>query len=133
MNDSNNEAKIGEKKGTALFLLMMLLLFTIAATTLINPAAAFLQSLPTITIHSDGAIEPKTDYIRRDGNVYTLTADIIREYAIRIQCSNIIFDGKGHTINGSQSSYFGYANIGLTLDPAPGPSDEAWLDPALAA
>ncbi|MEM2099654.1 MAG: NosD domain-containing protein [Candidatus Bathyarchaeia archaeon] len=104
------------KMGIGLFLLMMLLLFTIAATTLINPAAAFLQSLPTITIHSDGAIEPKTDYIRRDGNVYTLTADIIREYAIRIQCSNIIFDGKGHTINGSQSSYFGYANIGLTLD-----------------
>jgi hypothetical protein len=54
--------------------------------------------LPAISIGSNGSISPQTELISRNGNTYTLTADI-QEYPIVIECSNIIFDGAGHTIN----------------------------------
>ncbi len=54
--------------------------------------------LPEITIGSDGSISPQTDLIVRNGNTYTLTADV-QEKPIVIECSNIIFDGAGHTVN----------------------------------
>jgi hypothetical protein len=66
--------------------------------------------LPRITIGSDGSITPETQYINRTGGVYTLTADIIEEYSIDIQCSNIVFDGAGHSINVTTGD-----NIGLHL------------------
>jgi hypothetical protein len=62
-----------------------------------NPVIAL--TLQTITINRNGSITPETSYIQKAGNVYTLTADIIEEYSILIQCSNIIFDGAGHLID----------------------------------
>jgi len=104
-----------KRTAAALFLTAALLLSAVALTQLTNPATAnFICFLPTITIHSDGTVEPETGFIRQDGNVYTLTADVIREYAIKIQCSNMVFDGAGHTIDGSLPT-LGYANKGLTL------------------
>jgi hypothetical protein len=46
--------------------------------SLISASSPFLpiQGLPEIVINSDGSITPETDLISRDGNVYTLTADI---------------------------------------------------------
>lgn len=99
---------------TVLFLIMILLLSAIKGTIFINSAAAF-STLPTITIRSDGTIAPKAEFIKQDGNTYTLTADLIGEYAIVIQRGNIVFDGAGHLIGGS-FSYFGYANVGLAID-----------------
>jgi hypothetical protein len=66
------------------------------------------QYLPELTIKSDGSIVVRQEnwpheessapnVIEQAGNVYTLTADI-EGYAIEIECSNIIFDGAGHTI-----------------------------------
>ena len=76
--------------------------------------ANFICFLPTITIHSDGTVEPETRFIRQNGNVYTLTADVIREYVIKIQRSNIVFDGAGHTIDGSLPT-LGYSNEGFVV------------------
>ena len=63
-------------------------------------ASAFLAgSLPLaeaqITIYSNGPVSG-TDKIRRDGNVYTLTGDII--YTIRVGRSDIVIDGAGYTL-----------------------------------
>jgi len=54
--------------------------------------------LPAITINNDGSISPQTELISRDGNTYSLTANI-QDYPIVIACSNINFDGAGYTIN----------------------------------
>jgi len=76
--------------------------------------ANFVVDLPYITIYSDGSVEPETEYITRVGGTYFLTANL-SQYAIRIQCSNIIFDGQGHCINGTITSSIGYGNNGLSL------------------
>lgn len=56
------------------------------------------EYLPEITINRDGSVTPENSFISRVGNVYTLTADV-EGYSIRIERSNIVFDGAGHTIN----------------------------------
>jgi hypothetical protein len=65
---------------------------------------------PKITINSDGSITPQTDYISRNGTVYTLTANLIEQYSVAINCSNIIFDGAGNTINTTNRG-----NVGLSV------------------
>ena len=102
------------KKGllTAAFILA-LLLSAIAGTQLAKVATANpMYYLPYITIKSDGSIEPETEYIKQDGNVYTLTGDLAQSYAVKIQCSNIVFDGAGHTISGRRQ----YVNKGLSVE-----------------
>lgn len=77
--------------------------------------ANFVVDLPYITINSDGSVEPETEYITRVSGTYFLTANL-SQYAIRIQCSNIIFDGQGHCINGTVSSGgHGFGNSGVGL------------------
>jgi hypothetical protein len=77
--------------------------------------ANFIAYLPYITIQSDGSIEPETEFITQTGNVYTLTGDIYRKYAIIIKRSNIVLNGAGHKIDGS-ASVLGYSNMGLQLE-----------------
>jgi hypothetical protein len=79
--------------------------------------------LPTITINSDGSITPETPYVIRAGNNYTLTADVIQQYSIKISASDIVFDGAGHTINVAVEGAFSengypaaYMNAGLNLE-----------------
>jgi hypothetical protein len=79
-------------------------------------SANFMQSLPYITINSDGTVTPETAYINRTGDVYTLTRSMTCTYAVVINCSNIIFDGDNHTIKGAVNSAQGYVNIGLELN-----------------
>jgi hypothetical protein len=89
----------------ALALILALLFSAMAGAMSVKVATANpIAFLPYITIKSDGNIEPQTGFIRRDGNVYTLTSDLVRNYAVKIQRSNIIFDGAGHTINGTVPS-----------------------------
>jgi hypothetical protein len=86
--------------------------------TLISKTAILLEQgpdptafLPLIMIKSDGSITPQTEFIKQDGNVYTLTADLTQKYAIKIQRSNIVFDGAGHIVSG-----YGYPNKGLSVE-----------------
>lgn len=103
-------------KRKTLTLFLALLFLAVAGALHVNVATAnFMASLPEIVIKSDGSITPETDLIKKTGNVYSLTANLSQEYAIVIQCSNIVFDGEGHFIDGSVS-YAGYANVGLALD-----------------
>lgn len=67
--------------------------------------------LPYITIKSDGSITPQTEFIKQEGNIYTLTSNLTQKYAIKIQCNNIIFDGAGHVVSG-----YSYPNKGLRVE-----------------
>lgn len=96
--------------------LILALLFSTVAPLLVGLAVAnpMAQQLPAITINSDGSVEPQTTYIRQDGNVYTLTDNIVQTYSIRIRCSNIVLDGQGYTIEGISPEY-NYFGIGLDV------------------
>jgi hypothetical protein len=79
--------------------------------------------LPAITIQSDGSVVPQTEYVTREGNVYSLTEDLQQTYVININCSNITFDGQGHVINGTQPDKvlrdmgaIGYYSNGIYLE-----------------
>ncbi len=79
-----------------------------------------LGGLPVITIQRDGSVVPQTKYIKQNGDVYSLTADLQQKYVININCSNIVLDGQGHIINGSGNVFWpnewhGYNCEGITL------------------
>ncbi|MGD6851787.1 MAG: NosD domain-containing protein [Candidatus Bathyarchaeia archaeon] len=57
--------------------------------------AFYVPSAQAVNINSDGSISG-TSNIRCDGNVYTLTGDVL--YTIRIGRSNIVLDGAGYTV-----------------------------------
>jgi hypothetical protein len=94
-------------------------------TTLVSYASANPYTklhLPQITIQADGTITPQTASINRVGTTYTLTSDILHEYSIVILCSNIIFDGAGHTLDVTVEGSFrdgnspaAYVDVGINL------------------
>jgi hypothetical protein len=93
------------RKASALIFALTVLFSLIAGLMLVeitaanNPDSWFPQEhYPTITINNDGSITPQTDLISREGNTYTLTANVTT-YMIFIDCSNIVFDGGGYTID----------------------------------
>jgi parallel beta-helix repeat protein len=63
--------------------------------------AAEAQTL-TITIKPDGSLDPLSNVLQREGNVYTATADL--NFSINVQKSNIILDGANHSLRGPGSS-----------------------------
>jgi hypothetical protein len=94
-----------KKKVYGLFLALALLTslavgFLISEAARANPVGTILpfEHAPNITINSDGSVTPEMGLISRNGNTYTLTANITN-YQIFIQRSNIVFDGVGHSIN----------------------------------
>ncbi len=110
-------------------LTFVILLFLEAGLLIVNVATALVnrQYLPELTIKSDGTIvvyqvpppheeSQAPELINRTGNVYTLIADV-EGYSVRIDRSNIVFDGAGHTIHApAYSSNAGYfSNAGLRL------------------
>jgi len=60
----------------------------------------------TIYIMEDGSIDPPDAPINRDGDLYTFTDNIYDK--IVVERSNIIIDGTGHKLQGSESGY-GYS------------------------
>jgi nitrous oxidase accessory protein NosD len=108
--------------GLIITLTLLLSMFIFAETADANFIGA-LQGLPTITIQADGSVVPQTEYIKQEGNIYKLTADLQQTYVIVINCSNIVFDGQGHVINGTQPDEtvrklgaIGYYSSAITLE-----------------
>jgi parallel beta-helix repeat protein len=58
---------------------------------------------PAYVIQSDGSINPSSAPILRNGNTYTLTANI-EGYTIGVERDNIMLDGAGFTVRGNGSS-----------------------------
>jgi hypothetical protein len=87
-----------------------------------NPVGILSQTLPSITIQRDGSVVPQTEYMKQEGNVYSLTDNMTKKYVVVINCNNIVFDGQGHYINGSmdfvyvQGVKYGYYCNGIKLE-----------------
>lgn len=113
------------KKIIFVFVLATLLTVGLGGSTFVDYAIAnpYTQlHLPKITINSDGSVNPETQYLTILGGTYTLTGDIIQKYSIEILCSNILFDGAGHTIDVAVSGSFSddeypayYMDVGINL------------------
>jgi parallel beta-helix repeat protein len=68
-------------------------------------------TLPTVFIQADGSIAPDNAPIKRVGNTYTLTDNLIG-YNINIQCDNIVLDGARHILQGQ--SYL--SDLGISAE-----------------
>jgi hypothetical protein len=114
----NNYALIGAvmKKAalavTPIFVLLVSIMTGVFLVELVTANPVPPEFLPFITINSNGTVTPETEFITQNGSIYTLTANISQEYTIAIECSNIVFDGAGHSINCSKG---GYSNTGVSL------------------
>jgi parallel beta-helix repeat protein len=80
---------------------------------LMNPPSAH----GTIHIRADGSVDPQTPSIQRDGDTYTLTADISFPIGdgIVVEKDNIVLDGAEHTIEGSHDPARWMSDFGITL------------------
>lgn len=58
---------------------------------------------PAFIIRSDGSVDPPTAPIQRNGDVYSLTDNIIG-YTIAVERENIVLDGSGYTLQGNGNS-----------------------------
>jgi hypothetical protein len=112
-------------RGRVLVLVLVFALLLACTAGLVRRADAnfigVFEGLPSIIIQSDGSVVPQTEYVTREGNVYKLTADLQQTYVININCSNIIFDGQDHVINGSgnvfwNNIWYGYNCEGITME-----------------
>jgi hypothetical protein len=109
------------------YLLLFVLLSTLvtAGNNFVNLVMANPNVLPYIIIERDGSIEPDlkfktpngiSEFITQNGSMYTLMYNLTSQYAVKIQCSNIVFDGAGHVIDGSNPNWVPYFNNGLSLE-----------------
>jgi parallel beta-helix repeat protein len=89
-------------RGIASLLLVVLLLGTLLTPDL---KVAAVWTGKTIYIRSDGSVDPSDAPIKRMGNTYYVTEDIIIENTsgIAIEKDNIVLDGNNHSITGSGS------------------------------
>ena len=70
----------------------------------------------TIYIRADGSIDSPTAPIQRNGDIYTLTGNIIIDvvgHGIMVERSNIVIDGNGYTIQGSFTYSYGILLSGI--------------------
>ncbi|MCL5948886.1 MAG: hypothetical protein M1490_00210 [Candidatus Bathyarchaeota archaeon] len=80
-------------------MLVLAAVFLVLALALASPQPTSSQApLPTILILPDGTVSPSTAPIQQNGNTYTFTDNLYA--AIKIQKSNIVFDGAGYTLSG---------------------------------
>ena len=86
-------------------MLVLLIIGMLSLAFNIQPAKS--EWTGTVYIRADGSIDPPDAPLRRDGNIYTLTDNIVNvtTYGIVIQRSNIILDGAGHVLQGSAHPY----------------------------
>jgi parallel beta-helix repeat protein len=77
---------------------VIMLAFCLSLLFTVEPVSSQ-PPLPTILIQPDGTVSPSSAPIIQKGNTYTFTDNIYS--TLKIQKSNIILDGAGHTLYGS--------------------------------
>ena len=90
------------RKLVSLYLLTAILTFTFAFSKSLKVQIVYASG--TITIRSDGWVDPPTAPINRSGNLYTFTDNIIND-SIVIKRSDIIVDGANYTLQGPGRDY----------------------------
>jgi len=88
--------------------IILTLLLTSLSTSAFNIQPV--KSTGEIIIRADGAVDPPTAPILRNGEVYTFTDNIFNE--IVVERSNIIVDGNGYMLQGSGSKS-GFVLVGI--------------------
>jgi parallel beta-helix repeat protein len=102
------------QKKTLAFVVVAILAFSVLAGFIFAEPQPKNQQMTTqnIVILPDGSVSPQDAPIKQNGNTYTFTGDCYG--TIRIQKSNIILDGAGHTLmgpyNGSQANVWVVGN-----------------------
>jgi parallel beta-helix repeat protein len=94
----------------ALILIIALVFSALIVIQFTNLVTA--QADSNITIKPGGSIEG-TDKIQRNGNVYTLTDDVVNS-TVTVTCSNVVLDGSGFTLHGTTGWVSGISAINLT-------------------
>ncbi len=93
--------------------LTMLLFGTLALAFQVQPVKA----VGTIYIRADGSVDPPTAPIQRDGDLYTLTDNIMSDSGsdgIVIERNNMTLNGAGYTVLGRSTLYSAPKGIALT-------------------
>ncbi len=101
-------------KKIVLLAFVLVLLSTAVVIGFIRQVAA--QEI--IYIRSDGSVDPPTAPIQRDGDLYTLTGNIISDVnGIVIERDNMTLNGAGYSIEGTERAYdyhFDYRGIDMS-------------------
>jgi parallel beta-helix repeat protein len=101
-------------KKIVLLTLVLVLLSTAVVLGFVRPVAA----QETIHIRSDGSVDPPTAPIQRDGDLYTLTGNVISDVnGIVIERDNMTLNGVGYSIEGTEQAYdyhFDYRGIDMS-------------------
>jgi len=103
-----------ELKKVVLLALVLLLLSTAGAIGFVRQVAA----QETIYIRSDGSVDPPTAPIQREGDLYTLTDNMISDVnGIVIERDNMTLNGADYRIQGTEQAYdyhFDYRGIDIS-------------------
>jgi hypothetical protein len=81
----------------AIALVVVLVLVASGIFLLQAPSTPYDDGYPKIYIRSDGSVEPSTTPINRNGNLYTLQADI-KVYKLIVEKNNMTLDGNSFSI-----------------------------------
>src|SRR3972149_277919 len=81
-------------------IIIALVLLSSLAISIVSTHSVNAQFLGSVFINPDGSVVG-TNSIQRNGNIYTLTANI--SGGIQVQKSNIVIDGVGHTVQGNRA------------------------------
>ena len=83
------------KETNAVFLVLLSII------SLCSVSSMPVEASGMIFIRKDGSIEG-TNKIYRSGNVYTFTGDIEDSFGIIVETTDIVINGEGHTLDGTQ-------------------------------
>ena len=75
------------------------LFFSLLVANWLFASANAQPPLQTIYIRHDGSIDPPTAPIQRDGDIYTLTDNIVNQ-SMMVEKDNTMIDGAGYTLEG---------------------------------
>ncbi len=78
---------------------IVVLVFLLLSIALIGVSDGSTSALPVIRILSDGSIDPPTESIQRNGDMYTFTADVYAR--IVVEKDNVVINGAGFTLYGN--------------------------------
>jgi parallel beta-helix repeat protein len=102
-----------QKKIIGIVVVAILAISVLAGFIFAEPQPKNLKTtMQNVVIRPDGVVTPTDAPVRQTGNTYTLIDDIYG--TIRIQKSNIILDGAGHTLKGSYNG--SQANVWVVGD-----------------
>jgi hypothetical protein len=96
-------------KRTALALSLILIGLIASILILTSPVKA--EEAMSLTIKSDGSVEPATSLLERNGTTYTFKGDIVG--SIVVKRGFITIDGAGHTLQGSTPTHGSIGAIAL--------------------